>query len=240
MKLKICDKEYLIDDNRIKRDSLLSILNYIKTKIDNTLSFRSGCRSGVCGSCSVRVNGIERLACKTHLQDGDVIEPLKNAELIKDLVVDISSQEKCLKNSKAQLEKHSGEGITIEDEKNIDLQSNCILCNSCYSSCPVYEVNKEFLGPFALTRVYRYVNDKKEAEIKTKIDTVQSNGVWDCTLCGNCNMVCPQHIDIKNDIMMLRNRSAQQGYSDPNFTSGFDSSNDFLSDQNFGFDPNQF
>lgn len=241
MKLIICNKEYVIDDNRVKRDSLLSILNYIKAKLDNTLSFRSGCRSGVCGSCAVRVNGMEKLACKTHLDDGDVIEPLKNSPVIKDLVVDISAQESCVKNSSAYLKQKSDEVITPQDEKNIDLQSNCILCNSCYSSCPVYEVNKEFLGPFALTRVYRYVNDKKEADFTSKIDTVQTNGVWDCTLCGNCNMVCPQHIDIKNDIMMLRNKSAMQGYSDPSFNSGgFDSGTDFLGNQDFGFNPNQF
>lgn len=233
MKLIICDKEYIIDNGKIKRDSLLSILNYIKTKVDNTLSFRSGCRSGVCGSCSITVNGIERLACKTHVNDGDVIAPLKNSKVIRGLVVDLSSQQKCLKDSKAYLAKKSDALITKEDEKNIDLQSNCILCNSCYSSCPVYEVNPEFKGPFALTRVYRYVNDKKELESKFKIDTVQENGVWDCTLCGNCNMVCPQHIDIKNDIMMLRNKSVQAGYSDPNFTN-------FPEYQDFGFDPNGF
>jgi len=245
MKLIICDKEYTIDENRGKRDSLLSLLNFIKTKIDNKLSFRSGCRSGVCGSCSVTVNGVERLACKTHVSDGNVITPLKNSEVIRDLVVDLSSQQKCLEVSKAQLESKSDEVITSQDEKNIDLQSNCILCNSCYSSCPVYEVNKEFKGPFALTRVYRYVNDKKEAVVKNKIDTVQENGVWDCTLCGNCNMVCPQHIDIKNDIMMLRNESAKAGYTDPNFAnfnSGFDTGGmpDFQGNQDFGFNPNGF
>ncbi len=237
MKLIMCEKEYIIDDAKIKRDSLLSILNYIKTKVDNTLSFRSGCRSGVCGSCSVVVNGVEKLACKTHVNDGDRITPLKNATVIKDLVVDLSSQQKSLQESKANLEQKSDAVITLQDEKNIDLQSNCILCNSCYSSCPVFEVNPQFKGPFALTRVYRYANDKKEKDSKSKIDVVQQNGIWDCTLCGNCNMVCPQHIDIKNDIMMLRNKSAQAGYSDPNFAN-FD--NDFLSNQSFGFDPNSF
>jgi len=239
MKLIICNKEYTIEDGKIKRDSLLSILNYIKTKIDNTLSFRSGCRSGVCGSCSVTVNGIERLACKTHVNDGDIIAPLKNSPVIRDLVVDLDSQQKCLQDSKAQLSQKSNEEITPEDEKNIDIQSNCILCNSCYSACPVYEVNKEFKGPFALTRVYRYVNDKKEAEEKSKIDIVQQNGVWDCTLCGNCNMVCPQHIDIKNDIMMLRNKSAQHGYTDPNFAN-FNSGFDTGGMPDFGFNPNGF
>jgi len=237
MKLIICNKEYIIDDNKIKRDSLLSILTYIKTKLDNTLSFRSGCRSGVCGSCAIRVNGIERLACKTHLEDGDIVEPLKNTTVLKDLVVDISSQALCIKKAKANLEEKSNQTITSLDQKNIDLQSNCILCNSCYSSCPIYEVNKEFIGPFALTRAYRYVNDKKEDNTQTKIDAVQKNGIWDCTLCGNCNMVCPEHIDIKNDIMMLRNRSVQAGYSDPNMAN-FD--NGFNTNLDFGFNPNGF
>ena len=239
MKLIICDKEYIIDENRGKRDSLLSLLNFIKSKMDNTLTFRSGCRSGVCGSCSVTVNGVERLACKTHVNDGDVIAPLKNSPIIKGLVVDLSAQQKCLKDSKAQLELKSDEVITPLDEKNIDLQSNCILCNSCYSSCPVYEINPEFKGPFALTRVYRYVNDKKELQEKSKIDMVQKNGVWDCTLCGNCNMVCPQHIDIKNDIMMLRNKSAQHGYSDPSFAN-FDNGFNTGGMPDFGFNPNGF
>ena len=239
MRLIICDKEYTIDDNRAKRDSLLLLLNFIKSKIDNTLTFRSGCRSGVCGSCAVRVNGVERLACKTHVNDKDIITPLKNSPVIKGLVVDLSSQEQRLKDSLAQLELKSDTPITPEDEKAIDLQSNCILCNSCYSSCPVYELNPNFKGPFALTRVYRYVNDKKEAKEKSKIDIVQENGIWDCTLCGNCNMVCPQHIDIKNDIMMLRNRSAQHGYTDPNFAN-FNSGFNANGIPDFGFNPSGF
>jgi len=239
MRLIICDKEYTIDDNRAKRDSLLLLLNFIKSKIDNTLTFRSGCRSGVCGSCAVRVNGVEKLACKTYVKDQDIITPLKNSPVIKGLVVDLSAQEQRLKDSLAQLELKSDTPITPEDEKAIDLQSNCILCNSCYSSCPVYELNPNFKGPFALTRVYRYVNDKKEAKEKSKIDIVQENGVWDCTLCGNCNMVCPQHINIKNDIMMLRNRSAQHGYSDPNFAN-FNSGFNANGMPDFGFNPSGF
>lgn len=235
MKITICNKEYIIDKALVQSDNLLVILNYVKANIDPTLSFRSGCRSGVCGSCAVRINGVERLACKAHIQENDTIEALKNSRVIRDLVVDLESQKKCLEKSQAYLHSLAQEEITARDEKAIDLQSNCILCNSCYSSCPVYEVNSEFKGPFALTRVYRYVNDKKEQNIQNKIEAVQQNGVWDCTLCGNCNMVCPEHIDIKNDIMMLRNKSVQLGYSDPNMMNF-----DFQGSQDFGFDPNGF
>lgn len=215
------------------KTTIQSSLINIKSKQDNTLTFRCGCKSGVCGSCAVRVNGIEKLACKTIIQDGDKIEPLKNSKVIRDLVTELENEGRTLKASKAFLKELSGKSISKEDEKIIDIQSNCILCHSCYSSCPIFEVNENFLGPFALTRVLRYVNDKKENNIKDKIDAIQTNGVWDCTLCGNCTMVCPEHIDPKTDIMNLRNKSAQFGYSDPNMAA-FDSGMDF------GFNPNSF
>jgi succinate dehydrogenase/fumarate reductase iron-sulfur protein len=233
-KITICEKDYKLKE---KVDNLLEVLFSVKAIQNNSLTFRSGCRSGVCGSCAVVVNGVEKLACKTTIKSDDVITPLKNSRVIKDLIVDLSNQDKFLVTSKAYLEEKSNLSITIEDEKKIDISTNCVLCNSCFSSCPVYEVNKDFLGPFALARVYRYVNDKKESDIKSKIDTIQVNGIWDCTLCGNCSMVCPAHIDIKNDIMQLRNKSAQLGYNDPNMTisnSGFDTNLDF------GFNPNGF
>ena len=233
-KITICEKDYKLG---LKVDNLLEVLFSIKTIQNNSLSFRSGCRSGVCGSCAVVVNGVEKLACKKTIKSDDIITPLKNSRVIKDLIVDLSNQDKFLVNSKAYLEEKSNLSITIEDEKSIDISTNCVLCNSCFSSCPIYEVNKDFLGPFALARVCRYVNDKKENDIKSKIDTIQVNGIWDCTLCGNCSMVCPAHIDIKNDIMQLRNKSVQLGYNDPKMTttnSGFDTNLDF------GFNPNGF
>jgi succinate dehydrogenase/fumarate reductase iron-sulfur protein len=233
-KITICEKDYEVET---KVDNLLSILLSIKKVQNSSLSFRSGCRSGVCGSCAVVVNGVEKLACKTNIKDKDIVTPLKNSRVIKDLIVDLSNQDKFLINSKAYLENKSDISISIEDEKKIDVSTNCILCNSCFSSCPVYEVNEDFLGPFALARVYRYVNDKKESDTKSKIDAIQTNGIWDCTLCGNCSMVCPAHIDIKNDIMQLRNKSAQLGYNDPNMTT-FNS--DFDTNLDFGFNPNGF
>ena len=233
-KITICKKDYEIE---LKVDNLLSLLFSIKATQDSSLAFRSGCKSGVCGSCAVVINGVEKLACKTIIKNGDIVTPIKNSKIIKDLVVDLSNQDKFLRNSKAYLENKSDLIISTQDEKRIDILTNCILCSSCYSSCPVYDINKEFLGPFALARVYRYVNDKKESSIDNKIDSVQINGIWDCTLCGNCNAVCPAHIDIKTSIMQLRNKSAQLGYNDPNivaYKSGFDTNLDF------GFNPNGF
>ncbi len=212
----------------VKSILLLDALNEIKVNQDSTLTFRQGCRSGVCGSCAVRVNGIEKLACKTKLVDGDTVEPLKNAEVIKDLVIDLKHQDKFLKNSFAFLEEYLNENISKYDEKLINTQSNCILCQSCYSSCPMYEVNKEFIPPYVLSKVARYVNDKKEKTIHNKLIAIQRNGIWDCVLCGNCTMVCPQNIDPKADILNLQMKSIQNGFANPNINN------------NFGFDPNIF
>jgi len=216
-------------------ETVLQALIDIKSNQDKSLAYRCGCKSGVCGSCAVLVNGVEKLACKTKVKDGDIIEPLRNSKVIKDLVVDLDHEQNRLIQAHAFLDEKSNNEITTKDEKDIDTQSNCILCQSCYSSCPVYEVNSDFAGPYALTRTLRYVNDKKENNIKAKIDAVQENGIWDCTLCGNCTMVCPQAIDPKMDIMQLRNKSAQFGYMDPNFAN---MNSEF--DSGFGFNPNGF
>ena len=227
-----------IDTFEVENTNLLKALIEIKTKKDNSLTFRCGCKSGVCGSCAIRVNGVEKLACKTNISQNDLIEALKNSNIVKDLVVNVSHETLLIEKTKSYISEIEEFNISQKDIKNIDLQSNCILCNSCYSSCPVYDVNKEFLGPFALTRALRYVNDKKNAHSLDIVDSIQSNGIWDCTLCSACTLVCPQGIDPKADIMQLQNISVQNGYSNP-YAQTMDFGMDFNDDFS-GFNPNGF
>ncbi len=227
-----------ISNFEVSNTNLLKALIEIKTEVDNSLTFRCACKSGVCGSCAVRVNGVEKLACKTFVNDNDLIEPIKNSRIIKDLVVDVSHETLLIYRTKSYIEEVEDYKVTQKDIKSIDTQSNCILCNACYSSCPVYEVNKEFLGPFALTRALRYINDKKTTYKTDILNSIQSNGIWDCTLCSACTIVCPQDIDPKADIMQLQNISVQNGFTNPN-TQTFDLGMNF--DDDFGgFNPNGF
>ncbi len=196
--------------------TLLEALEHIKSKLDSTLTFSKGCRSGVCGSCAVRVNEKEVLACEYRVKDGDKIEALKASEVVRDLIVDMKKPLETLKRAKTYLSEQNIVFMNEEDEKMTKKQSDCILCSSCYSSCPVFETNPDFLGPFALTRNYRYVVDKRETKKKEKIEAILQNGIWDCTLCGNCTEVCPQGIDPKTDIMMLQSWAAKFGYQNPN------------------------
>ena len=206
--------------------TLLTVLNHIKTKIDPTLTYSHGCRSGVCGSCAVRVNGREQLMCEYKPNEGDTIEPIQNTRVIRDLVVDSSQLERFNTVARAWSEESQEGNVSEEEMSRIQTQSDCILCTSCASACPVYAVNPDFIGPFALTRVWRYVSDPRESSSDAKIAAVQANGIWDCTLCGECVPVCPQNIAPVQDIRMLRSKSRMMGYQDPTmalmFGGGFD------------------
>lgn len=206
---------YDIDPNK----TLLENLEDIKSKKDSTLTFTHGCRSGVCGSCAVKVNQKEVLACEYKPKDGDLVEPLSFLDVIRDLVVDIKPSLEKLKKAKTYISKNSHKKMGEKDEKLIERQTDCILCNSCYSSCPVFETKKDFLGPFVLTRAYRYVADIREEDKREKIEAVIENGIYDCTLCGNCTEVCPQGIDPKNDILMLQSWALKFGFTNPNIAS---------------------
>jgi fumarate reductase iron-sulfur subunit len=197
--------------------TLLKALYHIKSNQDNTLTFSSNCRSGVCGTCAVRVNGKEVLSCSYKVQEGDLIEPLAYHKVQRDLKVNKEQIRETLRPSTASLQTTQPTVITEEQVHLTEKQTDCILCDSCYSSCPVLEVNPNFIGPFALTRAYRYTADPREGNIQAIIDNVQTNGIWDCTLCGNCTEVCPQGINPKMDITLLRGTASQFGYSDPNF-----------------------
>ena len=227
-------QSYTLED---KETTLLKALTQIKSTTDATLTFTAGCRASVCGTCAVRVNGREELSCAYKIQDGDVVEPLQYHPVLRDLKVDKNKAKETLLNSTAWLQKGQEASLNHKDEKFSELQTDCILCDSCYSACPVYAVNPDFLGPFALTRAYRYSSDKREGDTKTIIDNIQTNGVWDCTLCGECTAVCPKGIDPKMDITMLRGMSVQEGYDDPTFAQQSFGTPDF-GGGGFGFDPN--
>ncbi len=224
------DTHYTLPDQEM---TLLDALVYIKSHIDATLTFSAGCRASVCGTCAVRVNGKEVLACAYKVKEDDRVEPLQYHPVLRDLKVDKHPAQQTLKRSTAWLHDYHEASVTHQDEKQSETQTDCILCDACYSACPVYALKPDFLGPFALTRAYRYSIDKRETGVKNIIDTLQTNGIWDCILCGECTAVCPKSIDPKMDIMMLRSSSIQFGYTDPSFAAQSFGTPDFGS--GFGF-----
>jgi fumarate reductase iron-sulfur subunit len=223
--------EYMIP---VTNKMLSWVFRYIKTNIDKSFSYSIGCASEICGTCAVRVNGKEVLACGYIPNNGDVIEPLNYVEVVRDLKVDLDGVIRKIELPKAYLDKLSTIKQKADDIEKTKVQSRCILCSSCYSSCPVFEVNKDFLGPFVLTKVYKYYLDKRENNKMEKLELIQDNGIWDCTLCGNCAVVCPQGIMPDMDIKNLQMLSVQNGFPNKSFETSGD---DFLQ-TDFGFNPN--
>ncbi len=217
MKIEAQETAYEIP---LKEQTLLNALIDIRENIDQTLRVDYNCKSGVCGACSLRVNGKEVLSCEYKVKDDDKIEQLLYKKESQNL----------LKKVQGWLHVKTIEPMTEQSEGFIEKQSDCILCSSCFSACPVLYVKPDFLGPYALTRAWRYVADIREGDKKGFIDRVQKDGIWDCTLCGECTLACPVGIDSKSDILKLRGKSMQAGYFDPTPQPSFG--------DDFGFNPN--
>ena len=207
--------------------TLLEAFYRIKEFEDPTFTFEAECRSGICGACAVRVNGKERLACSHTPMENDRIEPLEYHEVQRDMLVCREDSFEKLTKAGAYLHRYERSVPDTKEERKTEIQSDCILCESCYSACPVLAIDGSFLGPFALSRAYRYADDSREGAKEEIVASVQNSGVWDCTLCGECTAVCPQGIDPKGDILALRTLSLQSGYSDPNFATLSFSTPDF-------------
>jgi len=185
----------------------------IKRFQDGSLGFRKSCAHGVCGSDAMRINGRDGLACKTLIKDvtekeGDIVtvEPLRYLPVQRDLIVDQTeffikyrSIKPFLINEEPVPER---ERIQSQEERmQFDDTTNCILCASCYSACPVLEENRAFLGPAAVAQAYRFLADSRDRGFKERLPLLDDpNGVWPCQNHFKCTKICPRSILITKRI----------------------------------------
>lgn len=194
--------------------SVLSAVLNIRDEMDGSLSFRCSCRSAVCGSCAMAMNGKIELACRTQVASlGSrliILEPLPNFEIIKDLVVDMAPFWAKYERIKPWLmRKTLPAGTEIrqseEDRGRIDQFVNCILCASCYGSCPVLARDPEYLGPAALAKLERFVLDSRDERPRRTLEDVNNEqGVWGCDTLFKCIDACPKEVRPTDAIVGLR------------------------------------
>jgi len=187
--------------------TVLDALNYVKSDIDTTLAFRWSCRMGICGSCGMTVNGDPALSCGTFLTDyapGPVrVEPLANFPVIRDLVVEVDDFMRKLPEAKPwRVRDDAGDPADVEflqtpDQLDAYKQySMCINCMLCYSACPVYGIEPDFLGPAAIALAQRYNLDSRDQGAHQRLDVLATDaGVWACTYVGECTRACPKGVD---------------------------------------------
>jgi fumarate reductase iron-sulfur subunit len=206
--------------------AVLDGLNHIKDHLDGTLSYRWSCRMGICGSCGMTVNGEPKLSCATFLTDyapGPLrIEPLRNFPVIRDLVVDITDFMTKLPTVKPWLvhdeEKPIDEGEYLQTPDEMDEYkqfSMCINCMLCYSACPVYALDQEFIGPAAIALAQRYNLDSRDEGAADRRDVLSSpEGIWACTFVGECSAACPKGVDPAGAIQRYKLTAATHALKD--------------------------
>ena len=192
-----CPKEWVVLDG----------LNHVKDRLDGTLSYRWSCRMGVCGSCGMMVNGEPKLTCATFLADyapGPVrIEPLSNFPVIRDLIVDIGDFMRKLATVKPWIVREEEKPLsageyrqTPEELDDYKQYSMCINCMLCYSACPVYGLDPNFIGPAAIALAQRYNLDNRDEGAAERVAVLSEHaGIWGCTFVGECTKVCPKNVD---------------------------------------------
>ena len=185
--------------------SVLQGLQYIKDRLDGSLTFRWSCRMAICGSCGQMVNGVPVLGCETFLRDyypGKVrVEPLNHFPIVRDLAIDQSDFLEKLESVKPYLiSKNVPEKAaflqTPRQMEDYYQYSQCINCVLCYAACPQYGLNSAFTGPAALALLHRYNADSRDEGKSERMKVVNAeDGVWGCTLVGYCSEVCPKGVD---------------------------------------------
>ena len=184
---------------------VLDAMNKIKNEIDATLTYRRSCREGICGSCSMNIDGTNTLACLKAIEDvrGAVtIYPLPHMHVVKDLVPDMTnfyaqlqSVEPWLKTATPTPPKERRQ--SKQDREKLDGLYECILCACCTTSCPSYWWNGEkYLGPAALLHAYRWLIDSRDEATGDRLDDLEDPfKLYRCHTIMNCAQVCPKGLN---------------------------------------------
>ena len=219
--------EVSIEDNGTVLDALIKV----REDTDGSFSLRCSCRSSICGSCAVRINGHAGLACKTQaataIKDGVItVEPAGNMPVIKDLVVNFDSFWDKINEVEPYLKPEGQEPeaeyiASNESMLHLSNVTSCIMGGSCVSDCTVMEVDPTFLGPAALAKAYRFTADPRDGDAdgvsKGRLEELNKpSGMWDCTRCMECVQACPKGVAPMDRIMALRDQAIEAGFHNTN------------------------
>lgn len=204
--------------------TILDLLHAVKWAQDGSLTFRRSCRSAICGSCGLRVNGVGKLACATQaypeIRDGAIrIEPMANARVLKDLVVDESRFFGQLEAVTPWLvpkpDAPTGLSTILPAEAaRLRAAENCIFCGLCYSGCTAVAHAPSFLGPHAYAKAWRFVADPRDGARPARLAALHDT-IWACTSQFHCIDECPKDVAPGDRIADLRRELLAQSTTAP-------------------------
>jgi len=198
--------------------TLYIALNEIREHLDNSLMFDFVCRAGICGSCSMLVNGRPTLACRTLTSKLDAnisLAPLPLFKLIKDLSIFTGEWMRGL-NERLETWIHVQEAAQNFDKLEEPMEpeladaiyelDRCVECGCCVAGCGTIQMRPDFVGAVGLNKVARYhldPRDKREEEEYYEL-IGNEDGVFGCMSLLGCEDVCPKDLPLQSKIAYLR------------------------------------
>lgn len=197
------------------KERVLDALHKIKWDMDGSLTFRRSCAHGICGSDAMRINGRNRLACKTLIKDINpskpiTVEAIKGLTVLKDLVVDMDPFFQAYRDVMPFLVTTGNEPTrerlqSPEDRERFDDTTKCILCAACTSSCPVFWNDGQYFGPAAIVNAHRFIFDSRDEAGEQRLEILNDkDGVWRCRTTFNCTDACPRGIEVTKAIQEVK------------------------------------
>ena len=208
--------------------SFLEMLDVLNEKLinqgDNPVVFDHDCREGICGSCSLQINGEPHgpdrrvTSCQLHMRkfnDGDtiVIEPFraKAFPVVKDLMIDRSAFDR-IQHAGGYISVNTS-GNTIDanaipvNKENADdsfAAATCIGCGACVAAC-----KNASAMLFTSAKVSQYAllpQGQVEASerVLNMVEQMDKEGFGNCTNTGACEVECPKGISLENIARMNR------------------------------------
>lgn len=211
-------------------DRVLELLHRVKWEQDGTLTLRRSCAHGVCGSDAMRINGVNKLACKVLVRDlskGKIqVEPILGLPVLKDLIVDMEpffdhyrevmpyfvNDTPVPADGRERLQSQ-------EDREKFDDTTKCILCAACTTSCPSFWANDKYVGPAAIVQAHRFIFDSRDEGADQRLSVLaEPNGVWRCRTIFNCTPACPREIEVTRaigEVKLAIQRGSTEGIIQP-------------------------
>jgi len=204
--------------------TLFIALNLIREEQDPGLSFDFVCRAGVCGSCSMVINGRPALACRTlteHMPDEITLLPLPTFALIADLSVNTGQWMRAMSERLETWVHLNGEPEIDQVEPPMDPDlaeaiyelDRCIECGCCVTACGTARMREEFVGAIGINKIARFRADPRDIRADAHYYQVigDDDGVFGCMSLLGCHDLCPKGLSLQTQIAFMRRKMARVG-----------------------------
>ena len=194
-------------DDPTVRPMALDVLLQAQDESMPGLAYRYGCRNGLCGLCTIDINGKPKLACRTKLRNGDTLSALSSLPVIKDLVVNREFVNKQLRGKLPVRAKKTNQNAT-DNLISYPRLNQCIECYACLTGCPMHEKNDKHLegdnqygNPYALLKIQQVRIDpnSSQQDCDNALNLGKELGMQECVTCKGCR--CGVGIDLKKEVI---------------------------------------